>query len=127
MNLRQEQRERALRIISETPWDETHEALSVIDEALAIAMRATRDDFIRWEQQHDAVGLRDEFSINDASALPPEWRCALVARLLRTIAMAYGAGTDYREDAIGQVSLDSDAAATHLRKLLRAILPGLEG
>jgi hypothetical protein len=93
----------------------------VIDEALAIAMRATRDDFIAWEENAENAGFIDEFSIDDVSVLAPEWRHALVARLIRSIAMAYGVGTDYAEDRIGHIANDADAASTPLRAILASL------
>jgi hypothetical protein len=35
------------------------------------------------------------FSVEDVSGLSDQWRYALVARLIRSIAMAYGVSTDY--------------------------------
>lgn len=60
-------------------------------------------------------------AFSDVSALSPKWRHALVARLLRSIAMAYGVGTDFGRDEIGQVDPDWSGAATPLRALLAAI------
>lgn len=119
MHLTRDQQQHVLEIVSKNPWGDTAGMLAVIDEALAIAMRATRDEFIHWEQRADANGFVDEFSIDDVSALSPEWRHALVARLLRSIAMAYGVGTDLGRDKIGQVDPDW-GAATPLRDLLTA-------
>ncbi len=120
MHLTRDQQQQVLGIVSENPWGDTAGSLALIDEALAIAMRATLDEFIHWEQLADANGFVDEFSINDVSALSPEWRHALVARLLRSIAMAYGVGTDFSRDEIGQVDPDWSGAATPLRALLTA-------
>lgn len=119
----EDRRKLVLRIINETPWGDIEGALSVIDEGLAIAMRASRDEFMTWEQHHDAVGFTDEFSIDDVSRLSPEWRFALVARLLRSIAMAYGVGTDYAWDGIGQLDPHISNASIQLRKLLEATAP----
>jgi len=113
MQLTPDQQQHVLGIVSENPWGDTAGSLALIDEALAIAMLATRDEFIYWEQRADANGFVDEFSINDVSALSPEWRHALVARLLRSIAMAYGVGTDLGRDEIGQVDLDWGARLLH--------------
>ena len=107
------------RILEQTPWGDVAGALEVIDEGLATAMRATREDFRRWETNHEDAGYVDEFSIDDVAGLSSEWRSALVARLLRSIAMAYGVGTDYASDEIGDIkSDDRSTAAMPLREIL---------
>jgi hypothetical protein len=104
-------------------WGDTAASLSLIDEALAFAMDASRDEFVFWEEKAHGAGFADEFSVGEASSLSVEWRFALVARLLRSIAMAYGVGIDYSGDRIGQVILEADVAATPLRELLAAVTP----
>lgn len=124
MQLTNHQQQEVLRIVSKIPWGDVESALKVIDDGLAIAMRATREDFIRWEHHHDDAGFIDEFSIADISALATEWRYALTARVIRSIAMAYGVGTDYSTDEIGEVDCaDTSAAGTVVRKLLQAVTP----
>lgn len=111
-----------LKVIDETPWGDIEVALRVIDEALTVAMNASRNGLHYWENNIDDSPWNDEFSVKDPSGLTPEWRIALLARLLRTIAMAYGLRTDY-DDQIGMVILDDDAAATPLRQIIAAFNP----
>jgi hypothetical protein len=124
MNLTQDQEKQVLQIVRETPWGDVEGALETIDEGLSIAMRASQEEFLHWEENADRAGFPDEFSIVDIADLSPEWRHALIARLLRSIAMAYGVGTDYARDAIGEVNLDRTAAVTPVRELLAAIARG---
>jgi hypothetical protein len=123
MDLTRDQQRRVLAIARATPWGDTAASLSLIDEALARAMDASRDEFVFWEEKAHGAGFTDEFSVGEASSLSVEWRFALVARLLRSIAMAYGVGTGYSGDRIGQVILEADVAATPLRELLAAVTP----
>lgn len=106
-----------LKVIDETPWGDTNLALRVIDEALTIAMTTSREGLRFWENNLDDSPWNDEFTVEDPASLTPEWQIALLARLLTTIAMAYGLGTPY-DHQIGTVIMDDDAVATPLRLIL---------
>lgn len=89
----------ALRLVENISWGDAHENLNLIDGSLLRAMEATRADFLLWEE--DSAGeLRfgDEFSVSESQVneLSPQWRLAYVARLLRTLALGWGVGTEFR-------------------------------
>ena len=93
----------------------------MIDEALTLAMMASRQEFLSWEEEAENAGFEDEFAVGEPDNLPEEWRFRLVARLIRSIAMAYGIGTDYGTSEVGQVQLDQNVLATPLRELLQTL------
>ena len=93
-------------------------AIVVLDEALTLIMRATKRDIARWESAGEEL-FGDEFSVSQPERLDVEWRLALVAKLVRSAALAWGLGTDDpNPDDLGVVRMDDDAAATPLRRAL---------
>jgi hypothetical protein len=116
-----EQRARALALIDSLPWGDIEGDLGVWEQALRLAMDATTVEFGLWEREgEDRFG--DEFSVTDEQLeeMSDEWRLALVARLLRSAAMAYGVSTDY---APGQPNVGQEAPETPAA-LLRAWIRG---
>jgi hypothetical protein len=93
-----EQQERALRFLDDLPWDDVDGYIRAFEDALRVALEATREDFLRWEQHADEAGYSDEFSLTQEQVdeLSDEWRLAWVARLLRNMALMYGVGAEFR-------------------------------
>jgi hypothetical protein len=123
MRYSRDQEEAMLQVLEGTVWGDIERSLAVVDEALAITMRATRDDFTFWEEHAQAAGYADEFSVDGIEDLPDRWRFATVARLIRSIALAYGVGTDLGRDEVGTITQAPDALATPLRELVNAAAP----
>jgi hypothetical protein len=95
------QRERAVTLIESMAWADLDGSIIDMETALRRAIEATRDDFQRWEQDAEAFGFADEFSLTSETVaeLSPEWRLAYVARLLRTVALSYGVSTEFGRPA----------------------------
>jgi hypothetical protein len=73
----------------------------VMEAALRRAMEATRDALALWEARaEDDLGFEDEFDLtaDQVAELSDEWRLAYVARLLETLALAYGVNPDTFEN-----------------------------
>jgi hypothetical protein len=87
-----EQRRQAIALIEELPWGDVEAQIRDLEEALWRALEATCGDLLRWEARAEELGFQDEFSLSleDVAALTPEWRLAYVARLVRSLALAYG-------------------------------------
>ena len=88
------------RVISElkaVAWGDVESTTDALERALELALQATIDDFLRWENEGLRRGLDDEFGLSpdDVAQLSPEWKAAYVARLLRTIALMYGVETEF--------------------------------
>jgi hypothetical protein len=116
--------ERVLDLFANTTWGDMTNAIDLIDLALTIAMEATRVEFATWEAWVDEGRYEYEFLDPAAAALlPADVRLALLARLARTMAMAWGLGTDFGVvDDLGEVRNDPDTASTLLRQLLELAL-----
>lgn len=95
------QRAEALELIEKLPWGDMDMSIRTLEEALRLAMEATRDEFALWEQDAEAMDP-DEFALEPATiaGLSPEQRLAYVARLLRSLAMAHGVSTDFAGGAL---------------------------
>jgi hypothetical protein len=108
-----DQRERALELLESLPWEDLDGARRTIEETLRLAMEATRNSFRRWEDEAEATGYVDEFSVSpsEADELSDRCRLAYVARLLRTLALSYGVCTEFGgKQFIGQEAPNSVAA-----------------
>lgn len=89
---------RALELIEGIAWGDMEGAIRTFEECLARALAVTYDEFQRWEMAVDNGEFADEFSV-DAETMrvaPCELKLAYVARLLRSAALMYGVGSDYR-------------------------------
>ena len=88
---------RAIELIESMSWGDMENQIRGIDESLLLALQATASDFERWELEHGDVGFCDEFSLtsDEVAALPDEWKLAYVARLLRSLALSLGVGTEF--------------------------------
>lgn len=112
MTLTELQRQAVLDLIEQIPWSDARGALETVDEGLAFALDLTATDFRFWHTKIEPLGYEDEYDRTLVSELPPEWKLALVARLLRTIAISYGLSTDYGGGINGQPCLHETHAAT---------------
>jgi hypothetical protein len=97
-----DQQRRALALLESLPWGDLDTSLRILEDALRRAMEATRREFQAWEQEfgpqlEERLGFDDEFPAPTAEidALPCQAKLAYVARLLRTMALAYGVSADY--------------------------------
>lgn len=88
------------------PWGDTSGALEDIGECLERVLAATRAEFLLWEDRGEEIGL-DEFSLErrHVETMSPEWKLAYVARLVQSLAMAYGGAGLFSAD---DVSLELD-------------------
>jgi hypothetical protein len=113
-------------IVRETAWGQIDGDLSVVEAALRLAMQLTDGDFQRWENEAHDAGYRDEFAITEAevAAMTPEWRLALVARLIRSAAGMYGLANGYGPQPVG--ALSSHASPALLLRALSAAASGSE-
>jgi hypothetical protein len=118
-----EQQGRTRELIEKLPWGDVDSALCGMEEALRLAMEATRDDFRYWEMHVEEAGFVDEFSLTpeEVAELSPEWRLAYVARLLRSLAMAYGVSTDYARNEAGLVGENNEYGPAELLRGLNDI------
>jgi hypothetical protein len=117
----------ALALIEALPWGDVDGALRLMEEALRLAMEATRAEFRHWEDELgpslDAEHGWDEFSLpaRHVDRMDPNAKLAYLARLLRSLAMAYGVSTDYDATASSHVGLvgpeDPNSPAALLRGL----------
>jgi hypothetical protein len=57
MDLTDAQQQTVLLVVSAFPWGDSEGALRVIDEGLAIAMRAARNEFVFWQEHADGAGF----------------------------------------------------------------------
>jgi hypothetical protein len=87
---------RQLTHVMALPWGDIGPAIQATSDILELLMLLTPDEFTRWE-----LALSDEYPsefdipVEYAKTLSTEDRFALVARLIRSLAMHYGARTDY--------------------------------
>lgn len=87
-----------LAFLDDLPWGDVEGAIRTLEEALRLALEATVNDFQLWEDHADSEGFPDEFDLSQEQidSLSDQWRIAYIARLLRSIALAYGVSV-YRE------------------------------
>jgi hypothetical protein len=114
------QQTEALALLEEMAWGDY---LRNMEGALRLALEATTDDFYGWEEElgpaMEADGY-DEFSVPPArlEELSLEEKVAYVARLLRTLALAYGVSAEF---GVGQGGLVGQAHQTSPASLLRGL------
>jgi hypothetical protein len=91
---------RAVELLERLPWGDIDPAICDMEAALRLAMEATREEFQHWE---DTIGPEleqdrgwNEFSVpaTHVDQFTSEEKLAYVARLLRSLALAYGVSTD---------------------------------
>ena len=93
-----------------------------------LAMQATAGDFERWELHGEDMGFVDEFSLtpDEVADVPDEWKLAYAARLLRTLALMFGVGTEFG-DRVLVAEHDLHSSAGLLRGLNDISLMPLTG
>ena len=84
-----------------------------VDESLLRAMQATSSDFEHWELHSEEMGFEDEFSLtsDDVANMADEWKLAYIARLLRSLALAFGVGTEFGDRVLVAEHYPSSPAA----------------
>jgi hypothetical protein len=90
------QQRRTVELVEHTlATDDIESRLSDIAEALRLALEATRESYVQWHEQVETTCFSDEFALSrrQVEYLSPEWRLAYVARLIHTMALAYGVST----------------------------------
>jgi hypothetical protein len=106
--------------VDKTPWGDVAGTLDATDEALRLALLVTRDDFLEWEARFEAAGV-DEFMLaRQRAPLSAKDRSALLARLIRDVALNYGMGTEIG-DHLGHISDEPYNASSPARVLLALI------
>jgi hypothetical protein len=120
MQLTPEQRERALALIEQMTWGDMDGYIRDLEAALRLALEATTEDFRRWEDHIGPELERDgynEFCLPpdtvEAFAFSDEDKLAYIARLLRSLALSYGVGTEFgagRDGLVGEAAKPSPAA-----------------
>jgi hypothetical protein len=90
------QRGEAFALLEQMAWGDMDNYICTLETALGLALEATDDDFYRWEHELEPTmqseGCEDEFSVTAArlEQLTSDEKLAYVARLLMTLALAYG-------------------------------------
>ena len=92
-----EQQAEVIDLVSEQPWDDIDAAIRDMETALRLALAATGEAFLIWEERADNAGFQDEFSLtpDQLEDLSLEWRLAYIARLLRSLALSYGISAEF--------------------------------
>jgi hypothetical protein len=113
-----QQQKEALALLESLTWGDMEMDIRALEDALRRSIEATRSDFLKWEAEAEGVGMTDEFAVpaEVVADLSPEWRLAYVARLLRSLAMAYGVSTDW-EGRLPVTEEDKNSPAGLLRGL----------
>jgi hypothetical protein len=90
--------------MEEVAWGDTIPAIETVEKCLRLALVATSEDFLRWEQEAATTrGSEAEFDLSptDVAGLSDDWRLAYVARLLRTLEIMYGTSYEFEGGAPG--------------------------
>jgi hypothetical protein len=87
-----EQHARVLELITGQPWGDIDSAICGLEESLQLALEASEEAFLAWEDVAERIGVEDEYSLSSTQVqdLSPEERSAYIARLLRSAALNYG-------------------------------------
>jgi hypothetical protein len=94
------QQAEALALLEIPAWGDMDNVIRGLEICLRLALEATFEDFLRWEND---LGPAFEDDGNDEFTLPrevirdmpPEERLAYVARLLRSFGLDYGVGYEF--------------------------------
>jgi hypothetical protein len=117
VKLNADQRNAVIALVEETPWGDIEGALSSFEEALRIALEHTTSEFAIWHEYVEERGFEDEYDEAKLRDLPGGWRPALIARLLRSMALSYGLRTEFGAGPLGNPC----DHPTHLGSLLRRL------
>ena len=112
--LNDESRRQVGDLVESMPWGDMLEAIACLEQALRLALEATQDNLLLWEDEAADRGHEEEFDItpDQVAQMTDEWRFAYIGRLIQTIATGYG-----MDNAFGRAS-DTDWT---LRNLLRGL------
>jgi hypothetical protein len=113
------QQAEALALIEEMPWGHVDRAIRDMETVLRLAMEATSAEFWWWEEE---LGPQVEVEYGSEFVVPADVvaemtdadKLAYVARLLRTLAHAYGVNTEFglwRDPTIPGQAWDGSPAA----------------
>jgi hypothetical protein len=99
------------------PWGDLGPRIQDVRDILGFAMLITQDAFALWEDELADKSYSSEFDVpvEHAVTMVTDHRLAHVARLIRSLSMAYGIRTDFALgpeevlDHIGEVQPDSPA------------------
>lgn len=118
MKMTNHQKIEVMRALEAAPLADIETSLVGVEVVLELALQVTHDDFLRWEDEGAVLGYGDELALDtlEVAAMPTEWRLAYVARLLRTLALDLGIGTEF-SGKLGERRNDADALAPLLRRL----------
>lgn len=111
--MNEQQQQEALSLLTGLPWGDFDDAIREMEGCLRLALEATVAAFWMWEEEVEEIRFEDEFSLTPSQVdqLSPEWRLAYVARLLRSLALFYGVGTELGGGPpVGEACPDSPAA-----------------
>jgi hypothetical protein len=103
--------------IEALPWGDLGPAILIVRDVLEYAMLISRDAFATWENELADKVFSSEFDVpvEVAVELPVQQRLGHLARLTRSLAMAYGVRTDVALppdrvlEEIGEIQPDSPA------------------
>ena len=118
MKLSDEQLRGVVELVESTPWADVEGSIETLDAALRLALEITREEFAVWHMELEPAGYENEFDDALVRDLPMDVRAPLVARLLRTIALAYGVGTEFGARELGKPCGDRTHVRTTVRNLL---------
>jgi hypothetical protein len=100
------QHQRLIALIERAPFGDLEPALIGVEYVLGLAMEATAEAFVLWEEHARERGYLDEFSLTggDLAAMDADWKLAFIARLLRTAALDLGLPTEFNNNSNGRRS-----------------------
>lgn len=96
-------------------WGDMALAIRALDKALRLALAASRSEFLDWQDRLE-IEHEDEFSVpvEAIASMDARDRLAYLARLLRTVALMWGAETEF--------SMPAKPAYDELGGLLRELV-----
>jgi hypothetical protein len=118
MHLSTEQQNAVLAVVESLPWAEIKGNTETLESALRLALELTQEQFAFWHEHAEPAGFESELDRVEIAELPADWTFALVARLLRTIALSYGLRTEFGPGPLGAVCSHPTHASTPVRRLL---------
>jgi hypothetical protein len=121
MQLTPQQRQEVIAYVERVAWGDIEGAVKSVDEALRLAISLTRDDFRYWEDTFEDSS--DEFTLaRTVDSLDPPERLALLARLIRSVAVCWGMKTELGGSP-GEICWEPYHAAAPARDLLSITAP----
>lgn len=111
------QQAEALALIESCAWGSMHDYISDTEAALRLAMEATSDGYLRWENEFrmalEEAGYDEVSAPADLVAeMSDAERRAYVAGLLRALALAYGVNTELGQWTNGKPIVGEETPGT---------------